>query len=236
MITGITKVRNESLIIEDTLKHFLGFCDSVILYDDASTDDTADIAESFDRVAVIRGTTWRLDRPREETRHRQLLLEQVKTPWTWCFDADERLVGELPELTADGYRFRLFDGYMSPDYSLPFTQGKLVDLPRLWGPEFRDILMLFKTDKASYFGLDKREPAINGQVVTANAYIKHYGKCLSVEHWEETCEYYAAHWPEPYRSKWAGRRGKAIHIASDFGRSIYAWSELMVHPKAWVRL
>lgn len=237
MITGITRVRNESLIIEDTLKHFLAFCESIVLYDDASTDNTAEIAESFDRVEVIRGQDWLPDRPAEETRHRKLLLERVKTPWTFCFDADERVIGPLPELNLiDGYRFRLFDGYLAASYHEPYTHGPLTELSRLWGPEYRDILMLFKTRMASYSGLDRREPVFRGRVELAEARIMHFGKCLSVQHWEETCQYYADNWPEPYKSKWNARRGKAIHLQSDFGRPLYDWQRLMRSQSAWHRL
>lgn len=225
MLTGITRVRNESLILEDTLRHFLGICDRVIVYDDDSTDRTAEIAASFERVDLIRGDAWRADRPAEETRHRALLLSRVRTDWALCFDADERIDGALPALTGDGFRFRLFDGYMAEGFAEPYRAGRLIDLPRLWGPERRDILMLFRVSRARYAGRDKREPAVAGRVALADTCVRHYGKCLSVEHWEETCDYYATHWPEPYRSKWAARRGKAIHERSDFGRPLYPWEQ-----------
>lgn len=226
MITGITRVRNEALILEDTLRHFLGVCDRVLVYDDASTDATPEIAASFDRVALVRGGAWRPDRTAEETRHRALLLERAPTEWVLCFDADERLEGPLPDLTADGYRFGLFDGYMTQERRAPYTGGPLADLPRMWGPERRDILMLFRKSRSRYFGLDRREPVTTGKVATCGVRVRHYGKCLSVEHWEETCDYYARHFPEPYRSKWAGRRGKAIHRLSDFGRPLVEWDAL----------
>ena len=227
MITGITRVRNESLILEDTLKHYLGFLDTVVLYDDASTDNTVEIAQSFDRVTVIRGDAWRKDRLTEETRHRALLLDMCKTDWVYCFDADERLIGELPTvLNADGYRFALFDGYMTADCSSPYIEGELSRLDRMWGPERRDILMLFRKSKAEYKGLDKREPNVYGVVELASARIKHFGKCLSIDHWEETCDYYANHFPEPYKTKWRQRKGKAIHTKSDFGRELLTWDNL----------
>ena len=233
MLTGITRVRNEALILEDTLRHFLGLCDRVIVYDDDSTDRTAEIAASFDRVDLIRGDSWRADRPAEETRHRALLLSRVRTDWALCFDADERIDGPLPALAGDGFRFRLFDGYMAEGFAEPYRAGRLIDLPRLWGPERRDILMLFRVSRARYAGLDKREPAVSGRVALAETCVRHFGKCLSVEHWEETCDYYATHWPEPYRSKWAERRGKAIHERSDFGRPLVDWDAL---PSVEVRL
>lgn len=223
---GIARVRNESLIIADTLRHFLGYCDEVLLYDDCSTDNTVDIASSFDRVTVIRGRHWAQDRRPEETRHRGLLLENARTlghDWALCFDADERLVGEMPALTADGYTFRLFDGYLTAD-SKPYTGGELAELPRQWGPEYRDILMLFRTDKSEYHGDGNRCPITTGRIERAPMYVKHFGKCISVEQWEETCRYYTLPgWTEKYRRKWEARKGKAIHTKSDFGRKLYTW-------------
>lgn len=232
MIVGITRVRNEELIIEDALRHALKHVDRVILYDDASMDQTEEIARSFDLVDVIRGGEWRRDRPAEETRHRALLLDKAKiigAKWCWCFDADERIEGDFPALDADAYRFRLFDGYMTPDCRQPYEGGALDDLPRMWGPEYRDILMLFRVSAATYRGRDRREPIISGRTELADVMVKHFGKCLSVDHWEDTCNYYADHWPEPYRSKWAARRGKAIHAESDFGRPLYQWGEVANH-------
>lgn len=232
MIVGITRVRNEELILEDTLRNVLARVDRVILYDDVSTDKTAEIAASFDRVEVIKGDEWRLDRAAEETRHRSLLLESAResgAEWCWCFDADERIVGDFPDMTADGYRFRLFDGYMAKGFEQPYRSGNLASLPRLWGPECRKILMLFRVSAASFSGRDKREPEVRGRIDLAEARVKHFGKCLSVEHWESTCDYYARFWDEPYRSKWNARRGKALHAQSDFGRPLHAWEDAARH-------
>lgn len=242
MLVGITRVRNEAPIIADTIEHFLGYCDHILLYDDCSTDATASTAKRAgrERIEVIQGTEWLTDRPAEETRHRGLLLYHARAmgaDWCLCFDADERLVGALPPLQGDGYRFRLFDGYLVTEQSLrqPYTSGSLAELPRMWGPEFRDILMLFRTAKARYEGLDRREPVLHGQIALAEVKVKHFGKCLSVEHWEETCEYYATYFPEPYRSKWEKRRGRAIHLRSDFGRPLQTWAQLLDNPESWVR-
>lgn len=233
MIIGITRVRDEALILEDTLRHVLERVDKVVLYDDASRDETVDIARSFDNVEVIEGMMWNPIRPMEETRHRALLLDRARAlgaKWVYCFDADERLVGDgrpwHGEISADAYRFRLFDGYLTPETIEPYSGGELADYTRKWGPEYRDIIMLFRADKAEYKGSDRREPIVTGKVELAPVFVKHYGKCISVEQWEDTCNYYATYWPEPYKSKWAARRGKAIHTKSDFGRPLYYWGEL----------
>lgn len=228
MIVGITRVRDEELILRDTLTHFLRYCDLVLLYDDCSTDATVEIARSFPQVEVIPGDEWCLDRVAENTRHRAILLERARAigaEWVLCFDADERLEGELPDLSADGYTFRLFDGYMTPERQLPYTDGDLAALPRMWGPEYRDIVMLFRAKSAAYDRTGQRQPTMFGRVEQSGVRVRHYGKCLSVDHWEETCRYYADHFPR-WREKWLSRMGKAIHTASDFGRPLARWGDL----------
>lgn len=242
MLVGLTRVRNEELIIADTIRHLLSYCQHVILYDDCSTDNTVAIAESVggDDITIIHGDEWRTERTFEETRHRGILLErakQVGAEWCLYLDADERLVGELPSMTGDGYCFRLFDGYLTAERQQQYPGGNLSELPRMWGPEFRDILMLFRTDVARYEGLDQREPVLDGRINLAPVMVKHFGKCLSVDQWEAKCAYYALYFPEPYSSKWKARKGQAIHTESDFGRQLYTWDELMQRRFAiWRRL
>ena len=58
--------------------------------------------------------------------------------------------------------------------------------------------------------------------------VRHYGKAISVEEWERTCDYYAHHTAEPgLAEKWAARRGKAVHEywTSDFGNKLIRWRE-----------
>lgn len=245
MLIGITRVRNESLIIADTVRHYLQFVDRIVMYDDDSTDDTVAIAKAAggSRITIIAGSPWRQLRRPEETRHRRLAFERARelgATWCLCFDADERLVGTMPDLRktrANGFTFRLFDGYLTQDMQEPYTDGPLDQLPRMWGPEYRDILILFRVSASSFVGDGNRCPRTEGAIVKASVFVKHYGKCLSVEHWEDTCRYYsAAGWPEHYRKKWLGRMGKAIHEASDRGRALRTWDQLMAKVSKWRKL
>ena len=244
-ITGITRVRNEVLIIQDTIEHYLKHCDDIILYDDCSTDDTVELARQAggDRIKMIHGVAWLKDRKMENTRHRHLLMQAAQkkgAEWCLCFDADERLVGELPPMTpgVSAYRFRLFDGYLTEDRQILYGAGDYLEyLPRMWGPEYRDIIMLFRPEDSVYRGTGRREPSsVNGSILLAPIKVKHYGKCMSVEHWEETCHYYSTYFPEPFKSKWRARRGRAIHTSSDFGHPLFTWSDLMQIPTSWVKI
>lgn len=241
-IVGITRVRNESLILEDTLNHMACHVDAIVAYDDASTDKTLEILVTHPKVAlVISNSVWEpemMARLQAETRHRELLRhlarKRLRFEWILCFDADERYIGEIRNfvetsaaLGCDGVRIQLFDAYMAPDDCAPYNPSigkELINFRKYFGPERRDILMLWKNSKQIIFdGLDAREPK-GVSLMRTSFYCQHYGKALSVKHWEDTCDYYIKHFPfETYGQKWLSRKGKAIHLQSDFGRALYAW-------------
>ena len=212
------------MILEDTLTHFSKYCDHIFIYDDCSTDNSVEIMKSFDNVTVIQGLEW-LPNPWEtQSIYRGLVLEKAKGfDMCLCFDADERLVGDLPT-EKGGYTFDLYDGYMVKG-SKPYTYGKLSELPRMWGIECREIMFYFDPKKAKYDGKGQREPSYSGKRLKSDVKVKHYGKCLSVEHWEETCNFYSEYFPQ-WREKWEGRKGKAIHTVSDFDTKLVKWEQL----------
>lgn len=239
-LVGITRVRNESLILGDTLDYVGEQVDAIVAYDDASTDGTLDILLNHPKVAMVIGNTlWESDtvaRLSAETRHRGLLLQLARSKlnfdWTLCFDADERITGDLREFIGsesvarcNGIRVRLFDAYMTADDHSPFVHGqRLLDFRRFFGPEQRDILMLWRNlPVVRYAGLDSREPTGVDHVIT-NFYCQHYGKAISIDQWEETCDYYVRHFPpETYGQKWLARKGRAVHAQSDFARPLFEW-------------
>lgn len=239
-LVALLRVRNEELILEDTLTHIASFADVICAYDDASTDKTREILKSHEKVMlVVQNDYWQPgveNRLLSETRHRGLLLqkarEQVAFQWCMCCDADERYIGPIRQFVTDpvhekpdAIRIQLFDAYMTEGDDRPYSSElPLTNFRRFFGPERRDILMLWKnSDLAHFTGLDAREPVVHG-VSESRFFCQHYGKSLSYEHWEATCEYYVKHFPfDSYGQKWAARKGKALHSKSDFDRPLFEW-------------
>jgi glycosyltransferase involved in cell wall biosynthesis len=244
LLVGITRVRNEALVLRDTLEYIGQHVDAIIAYDDASTDRTLEILRSHPKVAlIIANGSWEEDiaaRRIAEGRHRGLLLQitraKLQFDWMFCFDADERVTADLrgfvqgPRVgNCDSVRIQLFDAYMTPDDCAPYhADRELLGFRRFFGPEQRDILMLWRDRPQIFFAENHaREPGGIGQVRT-DLYCQHYGKSLSVEHWEETCDYYIRHFPfDTYGRKWSDRKGRAIHTQSDFMRPLFEWGETL---------
>ena len=233
-IIGLTRVRNESLIIRDTLDHLSGFCTGgIFVYDDCSDDDTYKICKSHPAVKeIIKGAYWDDNRERAEFENRQMLLETAKIyaepdDWFVYIDADERIDFDWDKIA--GYnddviavRMKLFDYYITKED----VEKKYYE--RLWlGPEYREIIMAFKNlEILRYQHPDQREVTLppKGKIID-DGFVKHFGKAISVDEWEKTCDYYANHFPK-YSEKWKQRKGKAVHDGvSDFGNDLIVWCE-----------
>ena len=240
-LIGITRVRNEELVLQDALDYVGKQVDAIVAYDDASTDRTLGILSDHPKVAlIVANRLWEADieaRRLAEGRHRGLLLQtardQLQFDWMLCFDPDERVIGDLRRFMerthssdCDGVRVQLFDAYLTlGDHAAYQADRELLDFRRFFGPERRDVLMLWRNRLEVIFA--KREPDGLERVGTG-LYCQHYGKSLSIEHWEETCDYYIQHFPfDTYGRKWLERKGRAIHTQSDFMRPLYEWGDTL---------
>ena len=244
LLVAMTRVRNEALILPDTLDYLGKHVDAIVAYDDVSTDETVDILRAHPKVAlIVANEAWEEDiaaRRLAEGRHRGLLLEiaraQLPHDWMFCFDPDERVTGDLRGFVAglvaedcDAVRVQLFDAYMTPDDHARYRSGcELLDFRRFYGPEQRDILMLWRNRPEIGFAEGHGRTPGGMERVKTDLYCQHYGKSLSVEHWEETCDYYIRHFPyDTYGRKWSERKGQAIHTQSDFKRPLYEWGDAL---------
>ncbi len=239
-IIGIIRERNEELLLKDTLDHLSGIVDAIVVFDDASTDHSVEIARSHPAVVeVVCNRRWRKkNRAWEETANRKKLHDVALSydpEWIFYSDADERFEGDirgylLSECPSEvrGVRVSLFDAYMTKSDKQPYKQGvKLYDFRQFFGIERRDILMAWRNIKGVDFRvMDAREPqGIPEKAKVVKFYCQHYGKALSEEQWEETCRYYMEFFPK-YSEKWKKRQGKAIHDKSDFNTPLKRWDEV----------
>jgi len=231
-IIGLTRIRNEAGIIKETLDHMATFCQEVYVYDDFSTDNTVEICEHHAIVkGIIKARSWDSDRKRAEWQNRKAVLELAQkhaspNDWFVYMDADERIDFDFSILKAlptqiVGIRMKLFDFYITP-----YDVDKHYSDRQFCGPEYRNILMVFRNiPTLDYSSPDQREVHLRSNGIVLNkGFVKHYGKGISVEQWEETCKYYANHFPK-YSEKWKKRMGKAVHTSSSFGLPLITWSE-----------
>jgi glycosyltransferase involved in cell wall biosynthesis len=233
-VIGLTRIRNESDIIQETLDHMSTFCDEVYVYDDCSTDNTVDICNKHDIVKhVVEGKSWDKDRENAEFENRQEVFLYAKRhadikhdDWFIYMDADERIdldwdLFKRYSNTVDAVMMKLYDYYITEE-----DKDKHYSERQWLGPEYRPILFLFKNNNAiGYHNRDQRECHLTpNSRVTMVGSVKHYGKSISIQQWEDTCEYYATTFPK-YADKWNARRGKAIHTESDFGYPLIKWEE-----------
>ncbi|KKM77237.1 hypothetical protein LCGC14_1372130 [marine sediment metagenome] len=246
-IAGVTRIRNEAHIIQDTLDHYGEFCPArIYVLDEASTDDTAEIVRTHPDVRqLIEVPTFEADpgkRRAFEGWGRQDPCDQAVAAgaeWILCFDADERIEFDFESFDYanwDAVSFRLFDFYITAEdidgWDNTAGPHPWVTYPwstREWiGPEYRDIQMLFRVGNdvpKFYDRVPEMQPSCRVFEAGYDGCVRHYGKAISIEEWERTCDYYANYQPEPFSSKWAARRGHAIHYMSDFGHPLCRWED-----------
>ena len=92
MIYGMMRIKDEARWITKVIESLLPCIEKIFILDDHSTDDTAAICESFEKVTLIQSPFEGLD----EARDKNYLLEQIEKiakrgDWIICIDGDEEL-------------------------------------------------------------------------------------------------------------------------------------------------
>jgi hypothetical protein len=235
-VIGLTKIRNEAAIIRDTLTSWGEICTGgIYVYDEASTDSTADICRKHPAVKVlIENKEWEPDQFRAEGANRQKLLTRAQQDagpddWFVYFDADEFLFLKdrllFYEAGVRSIACALYDVHITPeDVTAPYLSRNWVD------PRYRQIVFFFKNSPRITYGHSGQREIIadSGSRIAHAGIIKHYGKGLSVEAWEKKCDFYANHVPQ-YAEKWRARKGKAIKAdyLSDIGDKLIRFSGVL---------
>lgn len=235
----LSRVRNEEDIISSSINHWSGFANGrIVIYDDCSTDDTRKIIRHHSRpVTLIEGKEHHKDRDFANYWCREEALKVIRAvarpgDWVVCADADERLEMDWNALKTLPAKYqavavRLFDFYITPN-----DVGKGWQAREWIGPEYRDIIMLWRHHPAVRFDQpSQRVPTMpfSKSLAAQLGYCRHYGKARSVDHWEAKCRYYQGHFSaQPQmRDKWKFRQGKAVKTdyLSDFKNPLCKWED-----------
>jgi hypothetical protein len=188
---------------------------------------------------VISSDLFDSDRERAEWFNRQALLNSARrfmqegSDWICYFDADEHPVDidmdRVDWEQAEALSLDLYDVHITPED----VDGLYLD--RRWvDSQFRRIPFFFRLQSWSgYAQPDQRimtYQQIRGPRCFPVGLCKHYGKGLSVGHWEKKCDYYANTFGPKYADKWRLRRGKAIKTdyKSDFGEPLVDFERIRI--------
>ncbi|MCF8567607.1 glycosyltransferase family 2 protein [Alicyclobacillus tolerans] len=118
-LTAIMQVRNEAnRYLSRVLENLSAFCDDIVIVDDASTDNTADVCKSFPKVTKL--VTSNESRFQREWELRTILwqaVSELEPDWVIAVDADElyeqRMQTEVSRLINqdqfDWIGFRFYD-------------------------------------------------------------------------------------------------------------------------------
>ena len=235
---GITKVRNEAHIIEDTLDRWAEFCpDGIHVYDDHSEDETANICRAHPGVVeVVTSDLFDPDRERAEWFNRHAMFASARRflqdgDWLAYFDADEHLyrfdADMLDNPNVSVIACKWFDVYITPDDEhQDYTKRQWV------GPEVRIIPFFYRVDRNLRGFSQPDQRIMHHRPATFNpegGVMKHYGKGFSVDLWERKCQYYSEVFGPKYAAKWLARKGQAVHrdYKSDEGRPLLLWADVL---------
>lgn len=145
-IVGALLARNEAgRYLKEVLENALSFCGEVVVLDDGSTDETAEIAEAAGCYVQHRGDCiggfWGGD---ESTPRAQLwdLAAARAGPggWVYVFDSDHLLEGITPDAfkclcsasQAEGWAFRLYDLWGARGVHRVDSFWQAWRMPRVW--------------------------------------------------------------------------------------------------------
>lgn len=239
-IAIISRVYNEESILQEFLDYYRKMATAgFFFYDDGSTDNTIDILENDPDVKhIIKGNRINgVDSHNNQNPQRKQIIEIARKTispddYFMLLDVDEfiELNSSLNNLTDDLIYLSLFDMYITEkDKNEHWTKRKY------FGPEVRNLAFIVKNK--SYITLKNDRTIIANGSSSNQGFVKHVGKGISIQYWENKCSHYSQpHMPPKYRFKWEARKGKSIHIKSDFNRPLYKWEDLKLNKDKWVTI
>ena len=189
-IVALCRVKNGGEIFRKCLTKVSSMVDTVIVFDDNSTDNTAEIAHKFANVVYHKSQWTTLD----EARDRQWLLDKARelnADWCWIFDHDEvpsdKLYNNLRSIVENANPEKDLLCFKREDF---WDTDKQVRLDGVWGTFWQG--RLFRLRKQNVVQSNKIEGDANFHC-TAHGYIPqqcieylpykiwHYGNMTGVE-------------------------------------------------------
>ena len=241
-IIACMRIYNEGLLLKDTLDYLAEYCDGILIYNDGSTDNSLEICYAHPAVQCIIGTDKRptdsfLLQGAQRNRLIQVAKEVYHADWIVYQDCDERIdlaPNEFKQVLIntkqDCLITHLYDFYLTKDDQDYDGSCCLSDSRKWIGPEFRKIPIAYRSTKSLCIPNGPHRYAVGikeDKVLYPDPiiYVKHYGKAISVQQWEETCDHYISRGNPEMIEKWSARKGKAIHTQSDFSNPLILWED-----------
>ena len=147
-LTVIVPCKNEQLNIRACIDSFHDLADEILIADSGSTDQTMELAASFDKVRIIQRDYI------TSGDFKNWAIPQAQHPWVLIVDADERITAELAAEIRETLEQPEFDGYWI-NRNNHFMGHRL----RFGDARSDGVLRLFHRDHGRYVG-----PSDHGEV------------------------------------------------------------------------
>lgn len=243
-VSVVSRVYNERYLINEFLDYYREIVTKdggkFYFYDDGSTDGTLEILQKDPDCVVVAGTresgvmSHNNQRPQRRMMMDLACKDLGENDYILLLDIDEFLTFNQPieTITQDLVYFDLFDFYITEeDKDLHWSKREYV------GPERRHIAFMVRKGAYKTVVADRTLVTTGGPVLHEGGFVKHMGKAVSIEYWENKCSHYASPgMPEKYRGKWEARKGKAIHTVSDFNTPLYKWDDIITKKDLWITI
>ncbi|MFC1651546.1 methyltransferase domain-containing protein [Patescibacteria group bacterium] len=252
-LIGLTRVKDEKMMMQEHLDHMSKFCDEIWVYDDLSSDGTYEIAKKHPKVKKVIQTSknWKpkkygiVSDPLELGKKNQRLMDEASkksgADWFVFMDVDEfldeDLIKELPKMLQnqkhDAICLELYDFFITEkDKDKPY-KGDLQAIRPYCGTEYRHQLFLWRNLKGLYFreGTHREPDGLKkSRTLYSHHKIKHYGKAKSIEDYKKKAKLYRKYRPQLNKSKFKFTKTAVRKDESDLGKLI-TWDELKKNPK-----
>ncbi len=98
---AMLRIKNEEAHIAEVLQSINSLCDAIFVFDDNSTDRTAEIVKLFEKVHYIRSPFEGLNESRDKNYLYDQIIKYCEPNWILCVDGDEVLEANGPAIIRD---------------------------------------------------------------------------------------------------------------------------------------